>query len=470
MWTINASAVTGMNSTEDKSADWTLWLEVKSIYDYFLAAQAPTGIQRVAISLWSAWSKSDAGSGPCVRLCWFDPKAQHFCEIPKDLFAGVVSGTLKTCQPVDQLSKSMPLWTRLQRRFKIVHYGALQRCFGGSENKLKKWRDYPVTRHLEQTLREMPSAPVSSTDVVLLTCANLGTDNNFEQLRSAKRANGFRLAWIVYDLLPYLRPEFFPPETHERFRRDASELVLCADLALCISRATLQDLTHFAVDIGTPLRETAVVRLGSDGADQALPTTPPSPEGQAARRQFVLITGTLEPRKNHAAAIGAWQRLIERHGSDKIPDLVLAGKRGWLVDQTFELLASTKYLDGKVIHRSEVVDKELAELYRGCLFTLYPSLYEGYGLPVAESLRFGKLCIASNAPSILEIGDDLVDYVDPNDADALYGAVERAIFDDDYRRGREAKIAREHRPYLWRDCAAHVMSVIADHRDSELKA
>ena len=182
-----------------------------------------------------------------------------------------------------------------------------------------------------------------------------------------------------------------------------------------------------------------------------------------------MITGTIEPRKNHAAAIDAWRRLIERHGSYNIPDLVLAGKRGWLVDQIFELLLSTNYLQGKVVHRSEVTDTELAELYRQCLFTLYPSFYEGYGLPVAESLRFGKLCIASNAPSILEIGDDLVDYVNPGDADALYAAVERAIFDDDYRRSREAEIARKHRPYLWRDSAADVMRIIADHRITELE-
>ena len=62
-----------------------------------------------------------------------------------------------------------------------------------------------------------------------------------------------------------------------------------------------------------------------------------------------------------------------------------------------------------------VTDTELSDLYRGALFTVYPSFYEGWGLPVAESLAFGKFCLASTAPSLREVGKDWIEYLDPHD-------------------------------------------------------
>ena len=72
-------------------------------------------------------------------------------------------------------------------------------------------------------------------------------------------------------------------------------------------------------------------------------------------------------------------------------------------------------------------DAELAFLYRNCRFTVFPSLYEGWGLPIGESLWFGKLCIASKTSSMPEVGGDLVDYVDPKDADSLQQAILRTF-------------------------------------------
>ena len=107
---------------------------------------------------------------------------------------------------------------------------------------------------------------------------------------------------------------------------------------------------------------------------------------------------------------------------------------------------------GVLLHLPAATDREMCWLYENCLFTLYPSHYEGWGLPVAESLARGKLCIASNSSSLPEIGGDLVDYHDPLDLFGLKELVLRAL-DDDGRGRREDEIRRRYRPTLWKDSA-----------------
>ncbi len=89
---------------------------------------------------------------------------------------------------------------------------------------------------------------------------------------------------------------------------------------------------------------------------------------------------------------------------------------------------------------------------RSCLLTVFPSLYEGWGLPIAESLAHGKFCLASNRTSIPEVGGDLIDYFDPSDADNALAKIERLLFEP-YLAAREARLRAEYRPHTWADCA-----------------
>jgi glycosyltransferase involved in cell wall biosynthesis len=97
-------------------------------------------------------------------------------------------------------------------------------------------------------------------------------------------------------------------------------------------------------------------------------------------------------------------------------------------------------------------DAELRQVYRSSLFTVFPSLCEGWGLPIAESLVHGKFCVASDRTSIPEVGGDLVDYFDPsNETDAL-AKIERLLLEPAYLMAREARLRAEYRPRSWADC------------------
>ena len=177
--------------------------------------------------------------------------------------------------------------------------------------------------------------------------------------------------------------------------------------------------------------------------EQAMVSLPP---------RYVLFVSTIELRKNHRLLVRVWQRLLERHGADLVPNLIFAGKIGWLVDDLLAELEASEYLNGKIIILRSLSDAELQQAYRSCLFTVFPSLSEGWGLPIAESLAHGKFCVASNHTSIPEAGGNLIDYFDPLNEDDALAKIERPLIDPGYLTAREAQLRAEYRPRTWEDC------------------
>jgi glycosyltransferase involved in cell wall biosynthesis len=143
---------------------------------------------------------------------------------------------------------------------------------------------------------------------------------------------------------------------------------------------------------------------------------------------------------------------LERHGPDAVPSLIFAGQIGWLVDDLLADLMASDYLGGKIVLMPGLSDAELRQAYHSSLFTVFPSLCEGWGLPIAESLMHGKFCVASNRTSIPEVGGDLVDYFDPANEDDVLAKIERLLLDPGYLKAREARLQAEYRPRTWTDC------------------
>jgi glycosyltransferase involved in cell wall biosynthesis len=215
------------------------------------------------------------------------------------------------------------------------------------------------------------------------------------------------------------------------------------------SKHTRTALMTFVADSGWPLPRVEALEMGSGfrealtGGNQAVTSLPP---------RYVLYVSTIELRKNHRLLVRVWQRLLERHGSELVPALVFAGKIGWLVDDLLDDLAARDYLNGKVILLRSLSDAELQQAYRACLFTVFPSLSEGWGLPIVESLAHGKFCVASNHTSIPEAGGKLIDYFDPMDEDDALAKIERPLIEPGYLAAREAQLRAEYRARTWGGC------------------
>jgi glycosyltransferase involved in cell wall biosynthesis len=174
-----------------------------------------------------------------------------------------------------------------------------------------------------------------------------------------------------------------------------------------------------------------------NGAAQNLPKT-----------GFVLAVGTLEPRKNLPRLVDAYARLPESLQAQH--PLVVVGAHGWETGETLEALRS---LGERSLLLGSVSDAALAELYRRCALFCYPSLGEGFGLPVLEAMASGAAVITSNNSSLPEVGGDAVEYVDPFDVASITATL-RALLESPSRREALGELARERaRPSTWRRTA-----------------
>jgi glycosyltransferase involved in cell wall biosynthesis len=131
--------------------------------------------------------------------------------------------------------------------------------------------------------------------------------------------------------------------------------------------------------------------------------------------QFWLSVGTIEPRKNQKLLAQAYARYLALGGDPK--PLIFAGGTGWEMDG-FEEYVNSLGISEHVIMTGYVSDDELIWLYRNCYANIYPSLFEGFGLPVLEGMQFGAPTIASNSTSIPEVTGDAALLIDPEDTDA----------------------------------------------------
>ncbi len=231
----------------------------------------------------------------------------------------------------------------------------------------------------------------------------------------------------IYDLIPILQPQFFnyTPGNARKFRAIMQSL-LPDSWALCISEATKADLCNY---IPIAPERVQVTYLAAD-PDLFYPCTDAAAI-QATRRKYGIPTGpyilsvnTLEPRKNIAQAVRAFVRLVQEQ---QIPDLqfVLVGAKGWKYDTIFDTIAAAGLmgLQERIIVTGYVENADLAPLYSGALAFVYPSFYEGFGLPPLEAMQCGVPVISSNTSALPEVVGDAGILVDPHDGDALCQAL-----------------------------------------------
>jgi len=227
-----------------------------------------------------------------------------------------------------------------------------------------------------------------------------------------------RPVYLVHDLIPITHPQFCRAGEASRHRERMRTVLETATGVIGNSQATLDELAEFARSESLPEPPAVEAWLGVD----ALPAPAEAP---APKRPTFVILGTIEARKNHLMLLRLWPRLVERLGGEA-PQLLIIGQRGWEASDVFRLLDDNDFvLRGHVIELSHCSDEELAGHLAGARALLFPSIVEGYGLPLVEALALGVPVIASDLPVFREIAGDIPDYL-PGTDDAAW---EAAILD-----------------------------------------
>ena len=237
----------------------------------------------------------------------------------------------------------------------------------------------------------------------------------------------------IHDLSAYLYPE-----THvaRRMRRTRRRLPLMARVATMIITPTesvrREVCAHLKVNPAKVVAVPEAPRLIFQPLAPAESLALNSRLGIAGN--FLLAVGTLEPRKNLLTLVRAFEELVNSSDPAKDLSLVIAGKTGWLTEGLFAHIAASSLRD-RIHFTGYVTDTELCALYSRCVAFIYPSLYEGFGLPPLEAMSCGAPVIASRIPALSEtLGDEAALLVQPTDVQALGHSIVELIDNQELRR------------------------------------
>jgi glycosyltransferase involved in cell wall biosynthesis len=417
-----------------------------------------------------------------VRFCRFD-HARGYEEVPREQIITMLerlSGHQHHPAPAQQSSVTTcaPQRQRLEDRLRIVAMETLRRVPARYQGRvfaflhsrkaaiheaivgarLLKHSSITLVKSLRRR-RQLPVTPASSTTPLFNAPFRRGDvyvalgldwhDKNFVYLNKLKKSVGFKVQLFCYDLIPVRLPQLCAGDVAPFYSKYFVEMAWTADKILCISQSSERDLHSTLEILGAPRPSTEVVTLGSDivCANDSLPpeTTP-----------YILFVSTIDRRKNHEILYRAYTRLVEQ-GIPDLPQLVFVGMKGWGVDDLLNDLRLDPRIQGLIDMKHSVSDDELNALYKGALFTVYPSLYEGWGIPVAESLGHGKFCLSSNTSSLPEVGGEFVEYLDPTDLPAWQERLLFYIQNPDAVAEKERVLRERYIPFAWQETSSDIL-------------
>lgn len=456
-----------------------LFFDISGIVAYVEKIDRYSGIQRVVAELISAyaqlvgsdnlyltWGERASGKFQCIP---FDAVGDDVIVDPAAMRALFFPGTQGLFQPAP-LRKYKPRSAKYYfHRARLDAASVLGRdaAFKRYDMTAKRWKSErksarpAVKKHHE--LQGRPVAEVASAGDYLILLDSSWEAHHIKWFTGCKEL-GMEVHTLIYDLIPILVPHCNVRVMTTVFYDYLLNSAEYTTHYMTISEATKRDLDGFFATHGID-RSVRAVPLTQTSLDprktfdqhpelngpvtsridyEAYPHLADSYLLEEKMRYLVsnsyaLCVGTIEPRKNALRLLLAWKYLLDQGHTD-IPQLVFAGRRGWLLEDFDRLMAETGNLYSYVHVIEGPSDQTLDILYRNADFTLMPSIYEGWGLPVGEALAYGKTAVVGENSSLVEVGQDMVEYCDAGSVKSIAEAVLR-LTNPERRQELEQKIA-----------------------------
>ncbi len=259
----------------------------------------------------------------------------------------------------------------------------------------------------------------------------------------------------IHDLSFLIYPQFAVPSMVRYLSTAVPRSVRRASMLLADSEATRQDLTRL---LHVPPERVTVVYPGVSPAFQPLPSAiyEPVRRKYGLTNDFLLFVSTLNPRKNIVRIVEAFASLIA-DGQRPALNLVLAGQRGWLYDEIFATIERLQ-LGERVRMLDFVDDSDLPALYNAAAACVYPSLYEGFGLPALEALACGTPLVTANNSSLTEVGAGAAVLADAEDVASIASGIARVLDDEALRVHFRAAGLERAKQFTWERAAAQVLA------------
>uniref|UniRef100_E6VHD5 Glycosyl transferase group 1 n=1 Tax=Rhodopseudomonas palustris (strain DX-1) TaxID=652103 RepID=E6VHD5_RHOPX len=428
-----------MDQTADRHDQPWLWMDVST------SARARSGQMNGTLRVEQSYIRAlSAEMAATLRFCRFDPLRRDYVAVaaPPDLSGKPVASKPKSRSSSGIAATLKPIGKSVERAVKTAVRGA-------TASLLRK------TSHTEP----LPKLGGGGLGEVLFLAGENWSRVDFAAVARMRRERGTRVAALCQDFIPAVAPQFFAGgDFVAKFDAYAQFLIQEADLVVSISEATKRDILGYAQRHGGMRGDVEIVHLGADIPAPQTARRPAALTGAQAAR-FVISVSTIQSRKNFDLLYHLWRRLTEQN-TPNLPTLVIVGQPGFGSTDLLWQIANDPVTANSILHLPRAGDDELAWLYQQCLFTLYPSFYEGWGLPVSESLAFGKYCLASDASSLPEAGAGLARHLDPLDFVAWRDAVLDLIAEPEQLARYEAAIRAGYRPVTWAQSATRLTEVL----------
>jgi len=326
----------------------------------------------------------------------------------------------------------------IQYTFYYGYFGKKLKVYGEGEAagfyRLKEWVKKspvvsPYARKLKDTLAQ-----------INLKKYDLYFEPNFIPLGIKSK----KIVTTVHDFSFHLHPEWHPRERTEYFSRNFFKRIEKADLIITGSRYIEREA--FDLFIGKDLRIVTIYY----GYNDALfhPNKKAGEEKASPSGNYILFVGSVEPRKNLLGLLKAYLLLPEYMKKDF--QLLLTGSKG---GGNQEIVERMEQLKGRVHYLGYLNNEELAALYRGASCLVFPSFYEGFGLPPLEAMACGCPVIVSNVASLPEVCGDAAYYVNPYDVESIAEGMYKVLTDEDLRRSLIEKGLERAKLFSWEKCA-----------------
>ncbi len=266
-----------------------------------------------------------------------------------------------------------------------------------------------------------------------------------------KKKNILRI-WTLHDLIPMVHPEYFSSPFNEKILREVTNNIQLSDIVYCVSDATRSDLLRFRPD----LNPANIFITPNAASDHFFPVDDVNSIENCKDKYglnrddlYFLSLCTLEPRKNLKTLVKVYEKLLEEFPGFPYY-LVLTGAPGWNIGDLIERIDKINMKYGKkIIQTGFIPEADLAPLYSGATAFIYPSLYEGFGLPVLEAMKCGTPVVSSNSSSLPEVVGDAGILTDPLDQQGLIEAIKSLATNSKMQADMRKKSIKQSYNFSW---------------------
>jgi glycosyltransferase involved in cell wall biosynthesis len=397
--------------------------ELSDLVDFLQHARYPTGIQRVQLELAEALAFTDH----LVHYVYFDNGSFMFNEISPAQVKRIVDLITDEDRPED-VRKS-------------------------------------YAERLKAEIRSDIEFEFPSNASLVNVGTSWGYQNYFLVIRDIKKRYGVKYIPLVHDVIPLIFPEFCDQNLVMNFISWIDGMTEHADMVLANSQNTMNDLQALASRLDKRLPSSGLLLLNGEFRARDDTAVDEKKKASAVLRahnldvdDYVLMVSTIEPRKNHMLAFNAWARMLKTRERGSVPYLVCVGAPGWMNEALYTRLERDEDLAERIIILRNVSDQTLNQLYDRAQFTIFPSLYEGWGLPISEALAHGKVPLVSNVSAHPEAGGEHAVYFDLGSEADFQTKLEDLIDDVPSRQHREAAIKTATPLKPWSDICADLVN------------